>query len=264
MSQALQHVGVLVPVRNEEELLPRCLDALAEAVAQLRADRPTVTLRVAVVLDGCTDGSRAVLDRTRLPDGMELVALPTPALGVGAARAAGARLLLRRAAADGVVPAAAWLASTDADSAVPRAWLSAQVEAADAGADAWIGTVEMPTDHPAGSVRARLAARWSSHQRHHEGHEHVHGANLGVRGSVYLAAGGFTARATGEDVLLVERLGVLDAVLVRTARHPVVTSDRCEGRAPDGVATDLAALVDDGPADPRDVGPDPAPRTEAS
>ena len=50
-------------------------------------------------------------------------------------------------------------------------------------------------------------------------------------------------RDAGEDVLLVERLGRAGAVLVRIARLPVTTSDRSAGRAPDGVATDLAELA---------------------
>ncbi len=245
----LRHVGVVVPVRDEEELLPGCLAALTDSAARLRAARPDVTLRVLVVLDGCTDGSRAVVDaavldaarRGRGDHGPE--PLVTPALGVGAARAAGAALLLRRAAAGGGEAASTWLAGTDADSTVPVGWLLAQVEAAEGGADAWVGTVELGTEHPAGSVRARLAASWSSHQRHHEDHDHVHGANLGVRGSAYLAAGGYPAVPTGEDVLLVERLRRQGSVLVRTARHPVLTSDRSEGRAPDGVAADLAELA---------------------
>ena len=174
---------------------------------------------------------------------------------MGAARAAGADLLLRRAREHGSDPASTWRASTDADSTVPPAWLSAQVQAADDGADAWVGTVGPAIGYPAGSVRARLAARWSSHQRHHEGHDHVHGANLGIRGSVYLAVGGFPAVVTGEDVLLVGRARRAGAVLLRTARHPVPTSDRYDGRAPDGVATDLVELATDEPLEPAALEP---------
>jgi hypothetical protein len=48
---------------------------------------------------------------------------------------------------------------------------------------------------------------------------------------------------TGEDVGLVRRLELSGARLLRTARRPVVTSDRLTGRAPDGVARDLAELA---------------------
>ena len=64
MRPAVRHVGVLVPVRDEEELLPGCLAALTASAAHLRAARPEVAVRVVVVLDGCTDGSRAVVENT--------------------------------------------------------------------------------------------------------------------------------------------------------------------------------------------------------
>jgi len=237
------HVGVLVPVRDEELLLPGCLRALAGSAEALLRARPGTAVTVVVVLDGCADGSREVARASIWPPGVRLDLLSTGARGVGAARAAGAALLLDRAREVGAAAEATWLAGTDADSAVPRLWLLAQVEAAERGADAWVGTVELSSAHPAGSPQARLAARWSSHQRHHEDHDHVHGANLGVRASAYLAAGGYPAVLTGEDVQLVDRLQAGGAVLVRTAAHPVVTSDRCAGRAPDGVAADLAELA---------------------
>ena len=240
---AVGHVGVLVPVRDEELLLPGCLRALAGSAEALLRARPGTAVTVVVVLDGCADGSREVARASIWPPGVRLDLLSTGARGVGAARAAGAALLLDRAREVGAAAEATWLAGTDADSAVPRPWLLAQLEAAERGADAWVGTVELSSAHPAGSPQARLAARWSSHQRHHEDHDHVHGANLGVRASAYLAAGGYPAVLTGEDVQLVDRLQAGGAVLVRTAAHPVVTSDRCAGRAPDGVAADLAELA---------------------
>lgn len=243
----LRHVGVAVPVRDEEELLPLCLAALARACERLVAARAHLRPQVVVVLDGCRDGSaRAVADAS-WPTGLPRpVALALPPAGVGAARAAGARELLRLA---GAGPAASagragtWLASTDADSVVPPGWMLAQVEAAEAGTDAWVGTVELGLRHPPGSPRARLAARWASHQRHHEDHDHVHGANLGVRADAYLAVGGFPRVLTGEDVALVAALHAGGARLLRTAAHPVTTSDRQLGRAPDGVAADLAELA---------------------
>ena len=70
----------------------------------------------------------------------------------------------------------------------------------------------------------------------------MHGANLGVRADAYLAAGGHPRLATGEDVALVRSLEALGARLLRTAVDPVLTSGRRVGRAPDGVAGDLAAL----------------------
>ena len=62
-------VVVAVPVRDEEALLPACLESLAAAAERLRQDarrnrRPAVTVDVVVALDRCTDRSRAVASRT--------------------------------------------------------------------------------------------------------------------------------------------------------------------------------------------------------
>lgn len=234
---AVDHVGVLVPARDEEELLGRCLHGLAAAAEALRAERPGVRTRVVVVLDGCVDDSRGAVETAPWPSGLTRPeVLQTAAAGVGAARSVGAaRLLGHVRAADGA-PARSWLAGTDADSVVPASWLLAQVEAAEQGWDAWVGTVVL-------SARDRLASRWAEQQQHVEGHLHVHGANLGVRGSAYTAAGGYPPVLTGEDGSLVEALQATGARLLRTAGHPVVTSDRRSGRAPGGVAADLQALA---------------------
>nr|WP_241769915.1 glycosyltransferase [Cellulosimicrobium sp. MM] len=57
---AVERVVVVVPARDEEELLPGCLAALGRATAAVARDRPGVRVAVVVVLDGCTDGSARV------------------------------------------------------------------------------------------------------------------------------------------------------------------------------------------------------------
>jgi hypothetical protein len=75
------------------------------------------------------------------------------------------------------------------------------------------------------------------------GHQHVHGANLGVRASTYLAAGGFPPEPAHEDRLLVDRVSTLaDAVAIATIGAPVRTSDRLDGRVRRGVSSDLRLL----------------------
>ncbi|WP_336922706.1 glycosyltransferase [Aquipuribacter sp. SD81] len=228
-------VGVVVPARDEERLLGRCLRALGDAVRLLTVERPDVRARVVVVLDGCLDDSAGVVARAPWPEGADRpVVLTTRPRGVGAARAAGAADALEAARTAGVEDHETWLAGTDADSAVPPQWLLAQVAAAERGADAWVGTVVLPG--------GGLSGLWGAQQEHREGHAHVHGANLGVRASAYLAAGGYPPLSSGEDVALVDGLAGTGARLVRTARWPVLTSDRLVGRAPDGVAADLREL----------------------
>lgn len=234
----LSHLGVLVPVRDEERLVGRCLRSLAVAADELRASRPGVDLSVVVVLDGCRDGSaEAVRGAGWSPDRAAPHLISTEPVGVGAARRRGAAHLLEQAGASGGRPGTTWLAGTDADSTVPPRWLLEQVHAAEGGFHARVGTVVLS------SPQDQLAARWTRQQQHVEGHPHVHGANLGVRGDAYLAVDGYPGVVTGEDVRLVQALEQVGARLLRTARHPVVTSDRREGRAPEGVAADLAELA---------------------
>ena len=68
---------------------------------------------------------------------------------------------------------------------------------------------------------------------------HVHGANLGIRGDVYRAAGGFPALAEHEDVDLVSRARLAGARVVVSDGGCVLTSGRTTGRTPGGYARHL-------------------------
>ncbi|MFC5139624.1 glycosyltransferase [Actinomycetospora rhizophila] len=218
-------LGVVVPAHDEEDLLADCLAGLRDAAAAV-ADRARV--RLLVVADACADRT-AELARAH---GVAVV--PLAARNVGRARAAGVSAL----------PGADWLATTDADSVVPPDWLAAQLDARDRGADAWVGTVEVVdwTGVP-GAVPARYRAAYEADHHLGDRHRHVHGASLGVAAPAYRAVGGFPPRETGEDVALVERLDRAGLRVVRDRRHPVATSARTEGRAPEGFAAHLLGLA---------------------
>lgn len=228
----LTHVHVVVPAKDEEALLPRALDSLDAAVAELALVRPDLSAVVTVVLDACTDGSaRAVAAHPAV----QAVSLDVRC--VGAARAHGVTR-----ATGGVADEAAdrhWLATTDADGMVPGDWLVRQVVLADSGVDLVAGTVE---PDPADLDPATLA-RWRSLHLLRDGHPHVFGANLGVRLSAYRRAGGFDAVALHEDVGLVERVRATGATFVASAAVHVRTSGRSRGRAPGGFADYLGALA---------------------
>jgi glycosyltransferase involved in cell wall biosynthesis len=217
----IDNVVVVIPARDEETRLPRCLAALADAVEALErefgAGCPTVS--VVVVLDRCTDGSAGVV--ARWP---RFRSLECTAGSVGSARRAGAALLLA-----GASPARTWIATTDADSAVPARWLVVQLALAEAGTQLVLGTVL-----PDGELPAAERARWHDAHTLVDGHPYVHGANLGVRADSYLAANGFSDVDSDEDVLLVAALRLAEVRECRTALIPVVTSGRLEGRAPGG------------------------------
>jgi glycosyltransferase involved in cell wall biosynthesis len=224
----IRAVGVIVPAHNEQDLLPACLAALRRAARALRG----TPVHLVVVADACRDRTVQVARRS----GASVVEIS--ARSVGAARAAGARDVLRQTGH--LDPAGVWLATTDADTLVPPRWLRQQARYASQGWDAVAGTIRV--------------ADWSGYQpgtrslfrRRYDGgaglHSHVHGANLGFRASAYLKAGGFPAVPTGEDHALVAALTADGSRILRTRALPVVTSPRREARAPHGFGHYLAEL----------------------
>jgi glycosyltransferase involved in cell wall biosynthesis len=223
-------VGIVLPVHDEQLLLPGALDALSRATAQLPVG---VECRTAVVLDDCTDDS-AVIARQWAKDGwIEVVQCQFH--NVGAARRAGCAALLN--AWGCLDPNSVWLATTDADSQVPARWLEVQMAAHAAGADMWIGRVEV--------------SDWSSHLPSTEarwtvdyGREMapIHGASMGVTAWAYFEAGGFQPLASGEDRALYRSVLTIGARAHHDSVVKVVTSARRNARAPLGFAHALNAV----------------------
>lgn len=215
----ITRIVVVVPVRNEEDLLPHCLSALDRA-----ATKVDVPVHVQLVLDACTDSSADIAG-----DGVSTFAVDER--NVGAARAVGFSIAGRTCRAD------TWFATTDADSEVDEDWLASQLVCARAGVEVVVGTV---------------GVRWSEHskdlapvyERSYRNHPdpHIHGANLGFRADIYWRTGGFRKLSNGEDVDLVDRFSALGARIEWTATADVTTSDRRIGRAPDGFAAHIRGL----------------------
>jgi hypothetical protein len=224
----IKAVGIAVPAHNEETLLPDCLLALRRAASRLG-----VPVRVLVVADSCTDRTVAVARRF----GARVVGIG--ARNVGAARATGMTALLRLM--PGLDPAAVWLATTDADTVVPAGWLRRQLGYADQGWDVVLGTVTVAdwSEHPA-HVPAAFTARYESGGRPHP---HVHGANLGIRASAYLAAGGFRSLRSAEDHALLAAATEAGCSVLQASDIAVQTSARRQARAPDGFSHLLRTLA---------------------
>jgi glycosyltransferase involved in cell wall biosynthesis len=224
----IQAVGVIVPAHNEQGLLPACLASLRCAARSLRG----TPVHLVVVADACGD----LTARTARRGGASVVTIG--ARNVGAARAAGVQEVLSRSGH--LDPADIWLATTDADSVVPASWLRQQVRQAGQGWDAVIGTVRV-TDWS--GYQQETGSRFRELYAAGPGpHLHVHGANLGIRASAYLAAGGFKALSTAEDHALVTALTATGSRVLRTKAQPVVTSARRNGRAPRGFSHYLTEL----------------------
>jgi glycosyltransferase involved in cell wall biosynthesis len=231
MRSHCRHVAVLIPARNEEALLRRCLESVLVAGCNLPSK---VTFDVVVAVDSSTDRTQAIAEE--LLCGMGKV-ICVRARSVGSARAAAATVALKRYR--GALNRC-WLANTDADCQVPPSWLRNQIAMANKGAEAIAGTVDVDSfeEHDAG-VEERFR---NSYLIFPDGsHPHIHGANLGVRADAYLRAGGWAQQTTAEDHDLWERLRLAGSRRISVASIRVSTSGRRIGRAPSGFAGALAA-----------------------
>ncbi|MDQ0988705.1 glycosyltransferase [Streptomyces sp. V2I9] len=228
-------VAVVVPARDEEDLLPAALASVRAA-----AEHPgvgAVPVLIVVVADSCTDATAAVARAAGA------LVVPVGFRSVGRARAAGVRAAL---GVFGDVRDRVWVASTDADSAVRPDWLAHQLARAAEGWDAVVGTVIAgcwPPGEPDLAVRYhRLYEATRPSAGRPWRHPHVHGANLGVGSRAYAVAGGFPPEPLDEDRGLVEALERTGARILRTADCPVATSTRATPRARGGFGDHLAGL----------------------
>jgi cellulose synthase/poly-beta-1,6-N-acetylglucosamine synthase-like glycosyltransferase len=218
-------IGVVIPVRDEELLLRRCLRSVAVSARHPRLGR---RVEIGVVLDVCTDASGQIAT-----DELAREKLGEPILSfagnVGLARAQGADALLERGAST--------LVFTDADCAVDPDWLVSHVSQ---HADAVCGTVSVDgwTDMPAGAVAA-----YATGYLDRDGHRHVHGANLSVSAAAYLDVGGFSAAPCDEDVALVAELERNGYRVAWSAAPRVWTSSRRISRVDGGFASTLHRLA---------------------
>jgi len=213
-------VGVVLPVHDEEKLLPASLQALEVAVTALPS---SISCGVVIVLDQCGDASPAIADAWGARFGALVV--PQECGSVGMARRAGSRALLSLWPEED--PARIWLATTDADSRVPQDWLAVQLEAYLSGADMWAGRVRVAEE-------SATALRWT--QRYAGERDPVHGASLGFSAVLYTQLGGFSSMRTGEDRDLHHRAMTAGFQIAYDLRASVTTSSRRKGRAPGGFA----------------------------
>lgn len=213
-------LAVIVPANNEEDAIGRCLRSVSMAASWpgLRGE----TVLVIVVLDACTDATALIATEA----GALLVSLE--ARNVGKARAEGAKLALSMGAR--------WLAFTDADTVVAPDWLHVQMSLC---SDAVCGTVGV-TDW--GTYGEPMRRHFDATYTDADGHQHIHGANLGVSAHAYQRAGGFEPLSSSEDVALVKALQAVGARIAWSAAPRVVTSARREFRAHGGFGATLARV----------------------
>jgi glycosyltransferase involved in cell wall biosynthesis len=224
-----------VPANDEEATVVDCLASIDRAARAL----PDVETVIVLAADCCTDA-------TALRAG-KIARMTTPLVVIdgrwgtaGGARAAA--IDHGRQVLGHVDPATTWIATTDADTVVPRNWLGRQLQHAATGAGAVAGIIELRDDHHRSPV-AELSFRSIYRVDDVGSHDHVHGANLGVRADWYDAAGGFPAVGVAEDHLLWNALRRVGARCLSTIDVRVATSARLHSRAAGGFADTLRASI---------------------
>ena len=222
----IRSVAVVVPARDEQESIGACLRGIRAAV---RALPPSIAVTVCVVADQCRDDTAAVA-RSVVDVIVNDVDRP-----LGTVRDLGVRGSVTEPAED------CWVLSTDADSVLAPDTIATHVRLADRGVHAVAGDVRIDWRDDE-RIRSRYQALAQTRR------ERVYGANLGVRGDVYLAVGGFGPLSTGEDQHLWDRIKLAGFRTVTTPCAPVATSSRLRGRAGGGLADLLASLREQRPA----------------
>ena len=243
-------VSVVVPARDEEELVGACLRALAT-----QQEVSPEEYEVLLVLDHCTDDTE---ERAREVAGeyplLRLHLLDGPGKGAGHARRLGMEAactrLLDLGREDGLI------SSTDADTTVAPNWLAAQLAAAARGARAIGGRIELPEE----AALPDDVSQWRAEQgrkRHLDlledlenvrespartEHWQFSGASLALTAATYREIGGLEPRAALEDEYLERVLRQRSIPIERPMAVRVVTSDRLVGRARRGLSRDLSLV----------------------
>ena len=240
-------ICVVVPARNEEELIGSCLRALGgqEGVSYKEYE-------VLLVLDGCTDGTEAcVRDLAASYPAIRLYLLDGPGKGSGHARRVGMETACDRLHAVGRPHAL--ISSTDADTIVAPDWISAQLAAAERGARAIGGRIVLADD---GTVPKALLewhlTRGNSRYRKllsepapsgKTEHWQFSGASMALTSAVYRKVGGLEPRDALEDEQLERVLREHGIPIERLLSVRVATSARLVGRAGQGLAHDLSTAA---------------------
>jgi hypothetical protein len=230
----MTHVGVCLPVHNEQDTLPQALAALTGAMRALVCGG--IECRLAIVLDDCSDRSGMLVHQwvNEVTDISTLV-VNCAAHNVGIARQAGCLALIESWST--LEPSQIWLATTDADSEVPTQWLTHQVECMSRKIDFWAGRVEITDWSGRLTTTALLWGRAYCRES-----APIHGANIGINAQLFLEVGGFPPLVTGEDEALRRAVSRTPSIIFHDWRMPVRTSARPQARAPLGLAYYIDSL----------------------
>lgn len=250
---------VVLPAKNEEELLPSALQALAEQKTLTGAPLPQDCYEILLLINNSTDKSTQVARSfQRLYPSLRLHVmereLPASQAHIGHVR----RLLMDEAcvrlerldATNGLI------LSTDSDSRVAPNWICRNLEEAGKGADAVGGRIvvlpcEQASLDPAAQASYRydhLYARlvsWMEDRCDPEPHDpwprhhHHFGASFAITPQAYKAAGRLPPRRFLEDLAFYDALVRRDIRIRHANTVRVFTSGRVNGRTRFGLSRQL-------------------------
>jgi glycosyltransferase involved in cell wall biosynthesis len=225
------HICIIIPARNEEKLISRCLSSVKAAVKNLP---DFCTYDIVLAVDASTDRTFQIGKAIIADNGL---VFNIDVQSVGTARQLATASALERYNGN---LSQCWLANTDADCEISTKWLKLQLEHARSGIQALAGIISVDSfDEHNSYVCQRFTNTYTLYE---DGtHPHVHGANFGVRADAWARAGGWNSINSGEDHDLWNRLKLLNIPMRANSSCCVVTSGRRVGRAPDGFAQALSA-----------------------
>ena len=211
-------VGVVVPVHDEEDLLPAALEGVEEAVDALPL---STSCRVAVVLDDCRDGSSAVARAWARR--VRALVIERECRSVGSARRAGTQALLSILARGACRPRSGWRPPMPTRGC-RRTGSPFSSSAYGSGSDLWAGQGQRRRGE------CRCGACWK--ETYAAERQPIHGASMGFSAFLYQRIGGFRPLRTGEDRDFHRRAVAAGFRVTYDLQAAVTTSARRKGRAP--------------------------------
>jgi len=251
--------SIVVPARNEEELLPSCLRALAEQTTPTGSPLSHDSYEIILLINNTTDNSARVAQSfRRLYPSLQLHILERNFRQSHAHIGYVRRLLMDEAcrrlelsgSGNGII------LSTDSDTQVASNWIVQNLAEFASGADAVAGRIVLPEyeqqtlDEATRAIHRydhlyRRLVSWIEHRFDPEEHDpwprhHQHfGASIGVRVRTYKSVGRLPPRRYLEDVAFYTALVRNDVRLRHSNRVKVFTSARLCGRAQAGLSAEL-------------------------
>jgi Glycosyl transferase family 2 len=253
-------VCVIVPVRNEAELLESCLTALWHQVDLQGKRLDPKRYEVIVLTNNCSDDSAAIARRFSQQHPELRLHVVERMMTLDEAYIGRVRQLLMDEAYHRLMSLnrkRGIIASTDGDTQVAPNWIAAIQSEINRGADV-VGGQIMPDRISLARLNPQVRFRyWRNVYYHHlkvklescidadpfdhwpRHHQH-YGASLAVTAEMYEKAGGMPAVRTPEDVAFCRALVRVNAQFRHSPRVRVATSARPIGRTDMGFANQLA------------------------